>query len=227
MDIDIAISTCDRDPQYLPDTLVSLYGADRACASVPLRLVVCGDSAAYLGDVTSKPEHPDVRIDLLSAAEWKQLQTLDIKRRILNNFVRVLAGGDARRPIIALQDDVRFARDWLTKTVEIADYAAGDHGEDFILALYAAYRFKRKPYFLYNPLRFYGNQALYMTPKARHGLLNYMYMADQFKPDDMMVKDYVQHSGTRLLAAYPSLVQHVGECSAVEDRFHRSPSFSV
>lgn len=220
--VDVAISTCDRVPQYIHDTLLSMFEADSLCSASPVRLVVCGPDAGYLGDVSRSTT---VRVDVLSAADWADMKARDAKRRVAHNFMRVLAGADARRPLIALQDDICFADGWLVKTHDIVSEITAAHGDDFILALYASYRFKGKPYYPYNAHLFYGNQALYLTPKARTGLLAFFRAATKLVPDDMMVKDYVLHSKTKLFVANPSLVQHVGECSAIEERFHRSPSF--
>ncbi len=228
----LAVSTCDRQPQYVHDMLLSLYSKDLAAGSVPNRLVVCGPDTRFLGDISSvtpfAPRSPVVA-ETLDAEQWAFMQKQDMKRRVARNFMRLLAGCDMSRRLLALQDDIAFTSGWFGKMLLLVQQLEADVGNNFILSLYASARFKDGPLAPYDPHRFFGNQALYFTPTARDGLMAYMAIAERegkLAPDDMMVKGYVLASAsTKLFAANPSLVQHVGECSAIEDRFHRSPTF--
>ena len=167
--VHLALSSCDRQPQYLHDTLLSLFEDDGADVAATLRICVCGTSADYLGAV-SESVSKNVQIDTVAEDVWERdYAPADLKRRVSRNFMRVLDGPPG--PTIALQDDLSFASGWLSRAVDIADRISAQHGDDFVLALYASYRFKHKPFSPYDPLRFYGNQALWFPDRARRGRL--------------------------------------------------------
>jgi hypothetical protein len=223
MQAEIAISTCDRDPQYVHGTLESMFAKDAQCADRRVRLVVCGDSCAYLEPWVGRM---GIRAEPMSRAEHKHALTKSAQYRTALNFMRVLEGGSG--PLIALQDDLDFADNWLWTTEEVAEQAIRKHGELTVIALYANYRFKQKPLGHYNQFRFYGNQGLYLTPLVRAQLRERMKKRErdgELGPDDMMVKDFICYSPTKLFALNPNVVQHIGETSAVQQRFHKSPTF--
>src|SRR5688572_11773169 len=62
MQLELAISTCDRDPSYLVETLTSLFAADANASALPVRLVVCGDRADFLAPALAavRPLHVDI-----------------------------------------------------------------------------------------------------------------------------------------------------------------------
>lgn len=216
-DLEIAISTCDRFPQYIHDTLDSMAQATASrCGSV--RLCVCGTDQDYLGQAA---DDVDV-VDTISADVWQRdFAAADTKRRITKNFMRVLEGDG---PLIALQDDLEFAPRWLERAAEIAQTLQTRH-RAFVLSLYAPYCFRRQPVDSYPPERFYGNQALLLSAGTRRDLLSFMRLQPELGPDDMMVKAYLSQREVPLFVANPSLVQHTGIFSAVEQRFHTSPTF--
>lgn len=215
-DIEIAVSTCDRSPQYVHQTLENMVSSDRSALHVRKRLVVSGASAAYLE-----------RWSMLEIETWTPDEAAAApatpQHRTGQNFMRQLRGEDA--PLVALQDDLAFSSRWLEKALETATAIEKKHPR-FVLALYAPYKLRglngsAAPY---SPFRFYGNQALLMPAVTRRELLAFCEQTS-LGPDDMMVKAFLSQDHTKLFARNPNVVQHVGETSAVEQRFHRSPTF--
>lgn len=227
----LAISTCDRSPSYLDQTLTSLFEADPLAAACEVRLVVSGPDPAYIDGWLDRD---NIRAQPVPPNRWKDVRERDGKRRVSLNFLRVLLGdgvidrGDG--PIVALQDDLAFASRWLARTQAIAA-AIAEHEPEFVLALYASYRFyaTRSGYAHYPPQRFYGNQALYLTGGVRTSLTRAFVRAEaagRLGPDDMMLKEWLLETGTPLYAAMPNLCQHIGEKSAIASQgFHQSPTF--
>jgi hypothetical protein len=225
-DTTLGVSTCDRDPQYIHRTLQSLFSKDEATKGRSVSLVVCGPDAAYLDPYNNVDA---VHVVAMTDEQWAFAKGRTIKHRCTFNFLRVLREADDGAPFIAMEDDVSFATDWLSRTEEIASMVTRDLGvENFILSLYASYRFPTKPYNVYNPCDFYGAQALYMTAKIVRDLRAFIQQetdSNRYIPADMFVKQFLLTTSNLLFVANPNLVQHVGHTSAIEQRFHCSPSF--
>lgn len=224
--MDIAISTAFRQPLYVHQTLESMYQDERAQLS-PLRLVVSGTDATYLGSWLSRG-----RAETYDAQTWRErIRGVPPEGRCLLNFERVLGGGD--EALLALEDDVVFTSDWIAKLQEALQKVDRRRGserkrEAFVLALYAARPFKQKPVDKYNPLHFYGNQALYFSPDARVRLRRFIAQelrAGRPQPADMLVKAGAREKLYDLLVANPNLCQHVGKASSLGLRQHKSPTF--
>lgn len=226
MKAEIAISTCDRAPQYVHGTLESMFARDHGVADRQVTLVVCGYDATYLERWHGRDK---ITVKPMSSVAFAAATAYSAKHRTAINFMRLLELATPDAPLIACQDDLDFTDNWLWHAEEIAHLIERKHGSDFVLSLYGAGRFKGEPYAPYNQFRFYGNQALYLPAHVHVELRDAVRKRisdDTMAPDDMMVKDFVCYSRHKLFVANPSIVQHVGEVSAVEQRFHRSPTFS-
>jgi hypothetical protein len=223
--LEVAVSTVDRLPQYVHVTLESLVSDERA-RRMRRRIVVCGKSALYLDSWLGRGD-----VEVFDAETWRELRGVPPEGKCLLNFERLLQGAG---PLLALEDDVVFTDGWVGKLdAALASLGQRRHTPkrrqpDFILALYAARRFKLRPVAPYNPLHFYGNQALYMTAGARSKLRRFIAterLEGRLVPADIMVKRAAQAGLFDLLACNPSLCQHVGEVSSLNLRAHQSPSF--
>jgi hypothetical protein len=220
------MSTVERTPNYLHETLGSMYASDLSAEVTPTRLVVCGTDGSYAETRWQPATLPT--IETVSAETWAaSYEERSRKHRTVLNFLRILQGADPECALVGLQDDLRFAKGWLTRTLDIARSIEKKH-ERYVLSLYASYKFKGKPYYGYNAVKFYGNQALYL-PKTVHPLLRerieHNLDAGIWEPDDMAVKSFLMATKIPLFCCNPNLVQHIGEQSAIEQRFHASPSF--
>lgn len=216
MAIDICIGTCSRMPQYVDETLRLMIERDEGGhVEARARVFIDGPSAFFTAPdgVGLLPYDPD---------RWRDVVRLDPKERVSRNFLRMLEASDGN--VILLQDDLDFAPNWLSRATEIAQLVSREQNL-FVLALYAPYPLVGTPVAPYRKTDFYGNQALYISDAARVELIAFFEKATRLEPDDMMVKAYLEQSEAQLYAANPSLVQHVGMLSAVEDRFHISPTF--
>jgi hypothetical protein len=222
----ILVSTCDRDPPFLAETLESMFAADQTVVGRSVTLIVCGHDVRFLQDVALRN---NVTVQPIDADRWKRVKRMSAKHRCAYNFRMLLEAAPPGGPIVALQDDLQFSGRWLQRTEEIAKKVAVERKcTRFIVALLANYKFKGRPYFHYDALRFYGNQALYMSSSAVRELRGYIANeldAGRYGPDDMMVKDWLQKTGCCLFAANPNLVQHIGTISAVGSAFFRSKTF--
>lgn len=225
LDFEVAVSTCERTPQYVHQTMESML-ADPAAVPLRRRFVVSGRTALYLDSWLGRGD-----VEVYGASRWKEVEAVPPEGRCLLNFERLLGGGDG--PLLALEDDVTFTEGWMGKLEAAIDRLDEPNGpkrrtDDFVLALYAARRFKTRPITNYNPLHFYGNQALYMTGRARVKLRRVIateLSEGRPRPADMMVRLAAERQMFDLLACNPSLCQHVGEVSSLSLRKHQSPSF--
>jgi hypothetical protein len=136
-----------------------------------------------------------------------------------------------------LQDDVVFVEDWYSKFVEARKAVRKKTGnkERYVLSFYAAYRFSSSPITSYDAHGFYGNQALYF-PKITLETLGASMRSSwdssrgRFgpgcpEPDDIYLKHWCQATKTPIWCVVPNLVQHIGEQSLIDSKFHTSPTF--
>jgi hypothetical protein len=228
MDFDVAISTVDRQPAYIHQTVESLR-RDPMSDGFPVRFVVDGPSADYLGPLTQLGQ-----VECLDAERWKKIKDIPPEGRCLLNFQRVLGPPQSGRSLLALEDDVVFTSGWVRKLelaldrVDALDERSARRREPFVLALYAARPFRRRPVDAYKPLHFYGNQALFFSPSAREAVRHFILMEEldfRLRPADMMVKLAAEKQLVQLWACNPSLCQHAGDVSSLGLRSHRSRSF--
>jgi len=233
--IEIAMTTVDTRPMYVKQTLEALFAQPLSCG--PVRVVVDGDDAAYLGEWRSRPE---LKVELLSrdaAAAQRELHVID---RCTFTTHRALSGATRGSAVVLLQDDVIFAPGWFDRMVDtIHELEADVASENYVLALYSTYPFTRKPYSIYPRHDFFGCQGLYFSPVAAPLIANVL--ATHFaecrargdRPggadDVIMNKYFIRHAEPYLLAMVPSVVQHVGRdgTGVSSGWFHCSPTFEA
>lgn len=217
----LAISTVDRQPNYIGDSLASLA---RSGAQVDLRIVVCGADAAFLG--APWIERHAARIELLSSEEfiW-QKKWQPPHRQIVLTLVRALTGdGD----VVLCQDDVEFAPDWQSQLrAAVQQLSARTADGRFLLTLFST----RPPSattgpVLYDARLFFGMVAMFVPACVRADLRDYVRAEDRDAPDDMLVKRFCLSGGAVLYDLQPSVVQHIGLVSSLGGSSPiRSPSF--
>jgi len=239
MRVQVALTTVDRPESYVQQTLTRLFSADPSTDELaPIRVVVDGHSAEFLGDWATDPR---IEVELLSARMAKQQEKLDPIDRCAFTTYRALNDHpgdqfDHEDSLILLQDDLEFAPGWLEKTLEVTLSIEADTGSDhFVLALYAPHPFEKRPYSVYTRGDFYGCQALYLTPRAVHAMAGALHEGNirhrgagktDRTPDDLLMRNhFIAHREPYLLAMVPSVVQHIGEISAIGVGFHQSPTF--
>lgn len=229
LSFEVGVSTVDRNPQYVHQTLDGMLRADEEASKLPIRLAVCGRSSEYLG---SWAAHRNVHVELMSADEWAVAASRPNEARCLLNFRRVLGNGAGA--LLAIEDDVVFAQGWVGKLRAAIDKVEEDFDRHpskrrpYVLALYAAYKFKGRVVAPYKSLRFYGNQALFFAADARKAVRTHIDIelgARRPVPADMMVRKAAEQGRIALFVVLPNLCQHVGERSSLRLHFHKSPTF--
>lgn len=213
--LQIAISTCGRQPEYVHDLIETML-EDELAYDLPKRLVVDGQDASYLErhaeEFTIEPQAP------------RSEHTL---RRVFDNFRRVLEG---RGNLLALQDDVIFGRQWVSRlegAIE-AQAKAVNGDERFVMTLYNAQLLTDKPIHKLTPTLFYGTQAVYFPAAVRDELCAYIdrsLATGRVLTDDMMLKAFLLDEDVQLWAVNPNPCQHIGVRSQVGSRFENSSSF--
>lgn len=225
----IIIASSDRQPQYIEQTLESMYERDPVATQHFVRIIVCGPCDDYLHPCLERLHVArGVRpwTDTLAADEWERIERLPGKHRTADNLFRGLCREGSG---LFLQDDLEFSERWLVRTAALIEILRARHGAaPFMLSLYSPYAHSERPIASYPATCFYGTQALYMNDAAASGLHGVMLAElrrNSYRADDIMVKEYLLRTAVPLYAANPSLVQHIGLVSAIEQRYHESPSF--
>lgn len=224
------MAACDREPNYVHDTIKSMLSQDTECFEVKrIEFVVCGTSGSFLDKWSSRFRH---NINTLSEENYKKLPD-DKIRRILHTTMRSLAIAVRRpHPVLFLQDDLEFDKHWLCKTLDAVGELRDKRIEDFVLSLYAPYNLiSTKSYAEYGSRIFYGNQALYFPHHICQQLLKSMVAniaSGKIYPDDMLLKNFLLSEPFHpLYAVYPNVVQHIGKNSTIDSKFHQSPTFGL
>lgn len=213
-----------------PVTLAAMFGADEI--DVPVRAVVCGPDAGFLGPWASDAR---VRVELLGAEAWAAYQDYSVNRRIAETFRRCVEGAAERgRALVLTQDDVVFAEGWLTTTRYAARVARLElsvkrqlKNAPIVLALFAPAKFKRihSPLAPYLPHCFYGNQGVYFSAPAVEALLPFANTQPPDQMDDMVVNQFVSQHKAHLFAINPNVVQHAPPSSTHGGALCLSPTF--
>lgn len=231
--LEIAVTTVERDPNYLPATIESMFSACHLASRIKtLRLMVDGDDATWLGPIASRD---CVIVKTRAGKDCQRMQGVPAQGRCLLNFQRAIDSATKGGPLLTLQDDLVFASCWLEKLRKLVLRIHGDrlsnpgrHAEMWVLALYAEGVFRKKPYDHYRAIHFYGNQALFWPESTREAFRSWLsaeIRAARLEPDDMMVKRFCRTHDVNLWVANPNLVDHVGRSSTVGSGFHRSRTF--
>jgi len=229
--INVVVCTIWREGNYLEETLNSLALEHPLNADRPVSLVLGSPLSAYIDPYRQS----GISIVEMGPSTWSWIESLALRHRATWNYYRCLTqptGGSGGTLVI--EDDIRFARGWLSRlTATLAALEEASIG-DFALSLYCPADFPLTAYFrgqLYAeyPLgRFYGTQAVYYTAKTRRGfgafLKNHGVVANQ-EPYDVLLWQYLSEVGLPLFATAPSLVQHKGEQSTGLGGWHEAPSF--
>lgn len=235
-EINIAVSTVWREVNYLDTMLDSLTVEHPISAERPISLVVGSPVSGYVERYRSVP---GISIIEMGPNTWSWIKNNSLAHRATWNYYRCLTQPTAgTRGTLILEDDIRFARGWRTRlSTTIADLEE-HHGPDFVLALYSSHgpawfsmlgrSTSKQLYADYPPEKFFGTQGMYYTTKSRQGFAKYLktngVIAHKTHYDFLLGK-YLSHAGLPLFATVPSIIQHIGESSAIENPWHDSPEF--
>jgi hypothetical protein len=230
-DIAIAILTVNRQPQYIHQTLASLFAADPTVHHVDhISIMVGSDDASYL---SRYDHHKKFRIATLSSPESEKLKSWRVQQRFNHNYYRCLSIPlDGKRGIIVCEDDIIFRDSFLVRLLDTIHEMEIIHNlSDYALAIFSAYDFENDQSFYRGKLycsygyEFYGTPCMYYPSKTARLLADFIksHGVDVYEePGDMLVKRLY---GEKMYACSRSLAQHVGEISTGLGGGGGTPSF--
>jgi len=235
----ILMITCDRKPVYIHDSLRSMFSQDSNVSQA--HIVVCGSVEPNAKFLTEYEERQDCKfyVHRPNTYERDMCSRSNNYTRIVRNTIRAIDLSDDDKPVIFCEDDCKFSKNWLQRTLKIVGILPSvtteyqrTAGNEFVLALYSPYEHKpeRLGYAEYHPNDFFGNVCLYMTPGAKKTIVAYM-KAEIDKPGhapcDILVKKACWDNQIPIFAIAPSVVDHTGDSSSKGNtEVIRAPSFN-
>jgi len=225
------MSTVDRDPQYVHQTLASLFAADPLVHDVSsIHLVIDSTDAGYLQDYR---HHTKLSFHPLRKAEDNRIADWTRHRRFSHNYVRCLSlpipdeGG-----ICVCEDDIVFRDRFVQRLLATIDELEAHTGtDDYCLALFTdcdleqSDSFYRGRYFCSYGWPFHGTQCMYYPRGVAEIIREYLqeHGVDTFDDcgDLLIGKLY----GDRMYASPRSLVDHIGIVSTGLGGAAPSPTF--
>lgn len=225
--IDIAVSTVFRTPSYISRLISSLR------TDLRVRLIVGSLEMGHLADYRTSAS---IQIMPPEKPEWLAFKAAGVHHRAMWNYWRALKLGKSHRRargLVIFEDDVVLARGWQDYLQAAMARIERHHGQDFVLSLYAAYRFEPDSKYakyaaIYPATRFFGTQAVYYPDAVRRefaAFLRYYGVKKNTMPYDLLLKKFLIAAGIPLFNTCPSLAQHIGEVSTGLGRFHRAGQF--
>lgn len=226
--IDISIMTISRPENYLRDTLNSLNLENSKDGFISVNLVVGSTQLEYLEEWRDKHTIVDFKEE-----EWDYIKEKDIRHRLSWNYQRCLSLNiKNNQGVLIFEDDVKFARGWKKRLEKTLNAIEVSHGDNYVLALYAAYSFFKYRtgglFENYNIPGFYGLQGMYYPERHRKGWSEYLMdfgVRSYHTPADLLLKEYLSKNSVSLLATTPSLVQHMGRNTTGVGSWHQAPAF--
>jgi len=239
----VAITTVDRSPRrnFVEQTLASMFAKDASVERhAPIRIITDGEDMNFLGAWAA-----DNRV-VVNATNAKPLawDHRGVSPRVLTANVRAMQAVPAGDGLLLLEDDLECAPRWLERTERIVERIRADIGSTrFMLALYTTFRFvpddgrhfdfaEREGYCACIRDNYYGSQAIYYGAEALPIIMADMKqtgIVERRLDNDIIVMDTSIRRDVPLLAAVPSLVQHVGRESTWspcdKETMHQSPTF--
>lgn len=227
----LAITTVDREPQYVHRTLASLFAADPWVHDVSsIHVVIDTSDAGYLQDYR---HHRKLSFHPLRKAEHNRIEDWGPHRRCCNNYFRCLSlpipeGGG----ICVCEDDIVF-RDLFVQHLlaTVGELEAHTGTADYCLALFTDCdleqnaSFYRGRHFCSYGWPFHGTQCMYYPRGAAEDMREYIreHGVDRFDDccDLLVGKLY----GDRMYACPRSLADHIGVVSTGLGGSPPSPTF--
>lgn len=231
-DINVVISTVRRENDYLAETLNSLSAEQPISSDNPVCLVAGSPDTTHLDCYRSQP---GISVIEMGPSTWSWIKNYHALKRSAWNCYRCLTLPVAgTRGTLALEDDIHFARGWRARFIATLVELEQRCGADFVLAIYSPWLLATeehnhgKIFVEYSPERYFGMQGIYYTSKTRQGFAKYLKIHGLVtfeKLHDLLLGDYLVQAGLSLFATSPSLVQHIGQESSLDNPWHDSHIF--
>lgn len=234
--ISFSILTTPRQEPYLDRTIESLTLSGFFDRPQPrVRLVAGSPESGHLGIyehdsrfLVDAMTHQEISLSLWKIA-GSALKATWGHHRCLHAW-RIDNGS---RFLLVMEDDIEFARDWLSRVEAIIADLENTNSGRWLLTLYTplsrspleAYR-KGKRFMPREHEGFYGAQALLYPLRVRDEYMAYLVDHPMNLPHDLALPASLKALGIPIFASAPCLVQHKGvKSQGVSSGYHKSDSF--
>jgi hypothetical protein len=234
--LDAVFMTVKREPDYIHATLQSFLESDPAAGLLlPVTVLVGNGQADHLRQYQ---EWGLARVVPMDAEEVAAMDGYEVEAqwrphfRCAVNYYRCLtAAGGSERARVVFEDDISFARGWLSQLLPQVEEAHRRHGDHFLLSLYSAIPFEGEAASgaMHLP-HFWGAQGIYYPASrieraaafiAAHGVRRCR------NAYDLLIQEFCREEEIPMVALRHSLVQHEGMVGTgvSAQSGHRSPTF--
>jgi len=208
MDYDISISTCNRNPLYVHDTIRCL----QKTTLDPIRLYVSGDNDDYLKQWKGLR---NVLINVSPNEFWQSIKDSNAPNKCNANMWFALDQADKEKHLLFLEDDIELCDNWVVHLETCIHKANHLAPEGWVISLFYGYVLPGDILAHYPAKDYYGTQALLISKKVlplmtevlREGL------GKSINPD-MLIQDFLKANPQyQLFGTVPHLAQHMGAVS--------------
>lgn len=227
--VKLVIMTTNRQPEYIHQTLASLFMADEAVRELPVVIMVGSNDSSYLQHYI---QHECLTIRTLEPSEWERIQAWSPHRRHAHNYHRCLTVPVSDcEGLCVCEDDVVFRDGFVAQLRATSLELERLRGNrNYALAGYAPHAFTTSAGSLscrYPPEIFYGTQCMYFPSDIVPELAEIVSLRGvevQEAPTDLVLQKVFRERDC-VFACTPSIVQHIGQVSTGLGPFHWSPMF--
>jgi hypothetical protein len=228
--LQVNIMTVSRSPQYIHQTLASLFASDPLVHELsPIHLFVGSDDASYL---RIYHHHHQIKVIPMTESEAQPMKEWPIWRRACLNYFRCLSAPlDGKLGVVVLEDDVVVRDRFLERLFLSINELRAHKLESYCLALYASYDFEndasfyRGEYYCSYGYPFYATPGMYYPARVSKELGEFVkkHGVDSSEdPYDLLVKRLY---GDRMYSCCRALIQHIGMQSTGLGGAGLTPSF--
>ena len=227
----LAILTVNRKPEYIHQTLASLFAADPDVHRLgTIHVMVGSTDASYL---RRYGHHERLNIVPLTPAEGEEIRDWHVHRKFCHNYHRCLTVPMVRkRGIIVCEDDIMLRDHFVSRLLDTIWEMEVEHGlKRYALALFSSHDFENDNSFYRGRLYcsygypFFGTQCMYYPRECAAEIAPFLLergVKTCEAPGDLLVK---QVYGDKMYACCRGLAQHVGDVSTGLGGGGRSDSF--
>jgi len=230
----IVIPTIYREKEnYLVQTLEDCIQKDSTCLENEFEIFIGNRSSIGLIEKsieeTTFGEQASWSIKPLTTFEWSLVESERVHKKFNMNFMRYLTSSNFGDDLLYIEDDIKFSNKWYTKLKSYIEILDKEYNENYILSLYAPWKFHHTKLVDQIPSgHYYGTQAVFIKNKyqrslfdkvLKDGIINYRHMAD------ILIDEYAKENNIPILALTTSLVQHLGKVSTGLGSFHWTENF--
>jgi len=224
--ISTVIVTCDREENYLDQTLQSLKKHEHY-------FILSQGSQSTKNLALSDISEIQLDIDYyLPKEEETKIAPDDVRTKAQYNYINALMLSTGYPYKLILEDDV-IASDYLNMMLQtyIKQVEEKEKGGAFILSLYTPYidptaiGYEPNKAYEINIDEFYGLQACLYSDSITNDFAVYISEHLSEQPHDFLIKDYCKARGIKIYGAGASLFQHIGKKTTGLGYHHTANNF--